>query len=317
MISFDTVLVDGNNLLQRTCYSLRDLTDHQGRPTGGIYGFFKSLASYVKDYNPKKVVVFWDGGRAQWRKELYPDYKKSRSQDKSAEAVAHYEGFLHQMRAVQDLLLSHPVYSIQIRGCEADDLIAYYSLHTELSESKLLVSMDEDFFQLLSPSFRVYSPSKECMIDLDWLQTHYQVTPQEFVILKCFTGDGSDDIVGFPGIGPSRARKIIRDLGKENPCDLKNYISPDALDYYARSGKAISVIDSSNLQTLLVNYKMMNLHVAAHYVQTSSISSELREKLSSRFSWSDSELQRKFMNYDMRSFASSFLKYKMQWKTLL
>ena len=37
--------------------------------------------------------------------------------------------------------------------------------------------------------------------------------PEQYISLKCLTGDKGDNVPGIPGIGPKRAVQLIRDYG--------------------------------------------------------------------------------------------------------
>ena len=39
-------------------------------------------------------------------------------------------------------------------------------------------------------------------------------TPEEYISMKCLTGDKGDNVAGIPGIGPKRAVSLIRDYGR-------------------------------------------------------------------------------------------------------
>ena len=71
------LLIDGNNVAYRAFHTPQgSLTTKQGEPTGVILGFLNSVKGYLEKFpEVTRVVVAWDGGKAKWRKEIYPDYK--------------------------------------------------------------------------------------------------------------------------------------------------------------------------------------------------------------------------------------------------
>ena len=50
-MTFDSIIVDGDNLCWKSFYAMYDLS-HESRPTSAIFGTIKALLSYYKKYNP-------------------------------------------------------------------------------------------------------------------------------------------------------------------------------------------------------------------------------------------------------------------------
>lgn len=73
----------------------------------------------------------------------------------------------------------------------------------------ILISSDKDFNQLLSNNLRIYNPRKDEMIRMDNCKELFGYHSHETVEYLAMVGDTSDDISGFPGIGPVKARKIL------------------------------------------------------------------------------------------------------------
>lgn len=73
----------------------------------------------------------------------------------------------------------------------------------------ILISSDKDFNQLLSNNLRIYNPRKDEMIRMDNCKELFGYHSHETVEYLAMVGDTSDDIPGFPGIGPVKARKIL------------------------------------------------------------------------------------------------------------
>ena len=85
---------------------------------------------------------------------------------------------------------------------------------------------------------------------MDNWREHYEVCPEQYISLKCLTGDKGDNVPGIPGIGPKRAVQLIRDYG-------------DAMDIYNSTPiesryKYIQALNE-NAEQLLVNYELMDL----------------------------------------------------------
>lgn len=312
------ILVDGNNLASRARHAFT-LSDSQGQNTQVIFGVLKSLQYFLKDYSPHKILIFWDAGRAQWRRNLFPEYKASRTAHAESPEEKHsYEQYIRQLGVVQELMRYHPLHSFRIQGNEADDLISYVTLFGSSLQGwkKIIISMDEDFFQLISSEVQVYSPSKECLVDLKWLQENYGVTPRQHLIMKAFTGDSSDEIPGFPQIGPKTALKIMQRMNMSE--NIKDYLSPEAISIYREKNKTSILASLESISELKRNYCMMNLQYGAVVLeQSDSIKSILTEEISKTPSLDKKVLWNKLVEADMRSFAAKFMDYCSPWESLV
>ena len=65
--------------------------------------------------------------------------------------------------------------------------------------------------QLVNNNTRVYSPTKDIIIDVDNFEKHTGVSQEVYVQYKAIMGDKSDNIDGIPGVGPKRALKILNE----------------------------------------------------------------------------------------------------------
>jgi len=92
---------------------------------------------------------------------------------------------------------------------EGDDFLAYLAIKKFQSEKIILISSDKDFNQLLNKNLRIYNPRKDEIIRLENCKDLFGYHAHETVEYLAMVGDTSDDISGFPGIGPVKARKIL------------------------------------------------------------------------------------------------------------
>jgi 5'-3' exonuclease len=69
-------IVDGNFFVNFASHSgILNLRGPKGQPTGALHTFLNTLWA-IKQKNHGNLVVVFDGGRAVWRNQLYPGYKK-------------------------------------------------------------------------------------------------------------------------------------------------------------------------------------------------------------------------------------------------
>lgn len=172
---------------------------------GGVIGYMKSLAKIVHDHRPKKIVVVWESGGSPRRRRLYPEYKQNR---KPARMNRFYDDIIpdtdenkdYQIRAIITLLRSLPVYQLYVENCEADDVIGYLcKLYRD--ETKIIVSSDKDYYQLLNENTKVFRPGKKTFVKEKDVIEEYDIHPRNFCVAKAFCGDNSDNVPGVPRVG--------------------------------------------------------------------------------------------------------------------
>jgi len=91
---------------------------------------------------------------------------------------------------------------------EGDDVAAYLS--TQLPGSNIIVSVDQDFLQLVNDNISVYSPIKDILITKANFFDIVDVEVKDFLKYKALLGDKSDNIPGIPKVGEKTAKKIIK-----------------------------------------------------------------------------------------------------------
>ena len=72
------LIIDALNMFIRN-YVVNPTLDRHGNPIGGCIGFLKSLQKVCKKFEPKEVVIVWDGHEGSQRKRsINKDYKEGR-----------------------------------------------------------------------------------------------------------------------------------------------------------------------------------------------------------------------------------------------
>ena len=67
------LIVDGLNLYLRA-FAVNGALNDNGVPVGGLTGFLRSLAYAIRETNPSRVIIAYDGqGGSQRRRKLCPD----------------------------------------------------------------------------------------------------------------------------------------------------------------------------------------------------------------------------------------------------
>lgn len=227
--SFNTLLVDGSNLLELSFKADKRLSGN-GKEIGGIFQFLLQLKIILDKYNFRYVYVFWDGARAgQFRFNELPEYKANRdktfdeadlsdymkmvnerirfmqskifNKQKVDEKKKEREIFFEQRKVIMECLEE-----LFIRQCindevEADDFIAYYVKHKKSKERIVIMSNDRDLTQLISDTVIVYVQQLKQFINK---KNHTEVMGynyQNVLLKKMLCGDDSDNIKGIKMLG--------------------------------------------------------------------------------------------------------------------
>lgn len=204
------LIVDGTQLFIRCSEApgLAALTDSQGRRTGGVVGFLRSLASYRRRFPQGSIYICWDGS-SQRRKAMFAGYKGNRG-SRSGEPSFGWAW----LREVLPMLGVHQAFNAEE---EADDVMASLVRGSLRGATNLMVTSDRDLLQVVDEFTIQLCPAtgggKERLYDPAGVEAEYGVRPSSMVQLRAISGDTSDHIPGVPGFGLKTAAKALRPYG--------------------------------------------------------------------------------------------------------
>lgn len=221
------LIIDGFNLFIN-CFTANPMMDANGEHVGGCAGFLTSMNRIVRETNPDRVMVVWDGqGGSLRRRSLYKDYKAGRKPKVNRQYDFGEQdslgSFERQLGLLRKYLTMLPVVDVCVDGVEGDDVIAC-AVRTFPDEARVVVSSDKDFYQLIDATVSVYSPRKKRLVHRDDVVKELGVLPENLVIARAMVGDSSDNIKGIPGIGIKTVVKLFPDLGAA-PIELHEIIA--------------------------------------------------------------------------------------------
>jgi DNA polymerase-1 len=271
------LIVDGNYTLYRAIYSSGDLSSSTGEPTGGIFKFLKMLRKYTKLVpSIKDVVVVFDGGRASFRKELYPEYKKkltpSTTLTEEELKKKRDHDFINKFSfsEVQSLLPQMGITTVIVPGEEADDVIFRLAQHyLSKGERTLVLSDDEDYMQFIAIGAEVYRAMKDVHVTKDNYRELMGHDPDKFVLYKALVGDGSDNINGVSGIGGTTANKIVNELPTASIEDLLKFASTPGPKYKEKLRNNIDIVER-NLKLINIDLCHLTLGTCLAALETES-----------------------------------------------
>ena len=254
-ITFKKATESNNTLLIVDALNLAFRYKHSGA-TDFATDYIRTVDSLKKSYKASHVIIACDQGSSSYRKALSPEYKQNRKDKQETQTDAEkaafelfFEDFLATIEMIKDST-SYPV--LKFQGVEADDIAAYIvSQKSKLSTDDIwLISSDRDWDLLVQPGVSRFSYVTRKEVTLDNWNTHYDFEPEDYISIKCLTGDTGDNVAGVPGIGPKRAVSLVSEYGS----------TYDIIANIPLAGKYKYIQELNNCKdTLMLNYQLMDL----------------------------------------------------------
>ena len=201
------LIVDGNSIANRAFYALPFLSNHNGQPSGAVFGFANILIKIIGELAPTHLVIAFDHARKTFRNEIYPEYKMQRKSTP--------EELISQFPLIKQMLSAMNIKTIEESGIEADDIIG--SISKSCDCTKIILSGDRDLLQLIDDNTSVWLTKKGVSevdkVDKDKIKEEFEITPEQVIELKALMGDTSDNIPGVSGVGEKTAKALILEYG--------------------------------------------------------------------------------------------------------
>lgn len=217
--------------------------------------FINVVKSLQKSYKCAKVILVSDMGSSTYRKNIYPEYKANRAEkcaNQTEKETEEFRLFFEEFERTMQIAESEfPL--LRFKGVEADDIAAYLCKYTPKNYDIYniwLMSSDKDWDLLVNENISRFSYVTRKETTWENWNTHYDCTPEQYISIKCLTGDTGDNIKGIDGIGPKRAADLIKQY--DNALDIY-YMLPISSKY-----KYIQALNDSG-ETILTNFLLMDL----------------------------------------------------------
>lgn len=232
------IVIDAGSVGAKAVFSLGSLALNKV-PTGVIYGFLLQIQRLFEEYGSNDFIFCWDS-RKSLRRELFPDYKKKRT-EKDEREKAIWEMAYEQYDLLRETILPSLGFNNQFRaeGFEADDLLFDVVTCWEDDCRKIMVSGDEDMYQALD--FCDIHKGKGSVFTKKLFERKYGITPDKWSKVKSIAGCTSDGVPGIPGVGEKTA---IRYLNNDLPFHYKTYaniVSPAGKAIIERNKKLVKL----------------------------------------------------------------------------
>ncbi|MFV1958828.1 MAG: DNA polymerase I, partial [Planctomycetota bacterium] len=206
-------LLDGMALAYRAHFAMMrsPLATSRGEATSAVFGFLAALDRIRQQETPDEIVVAFDAPEPTFRHRLYPEYKATR--EKMPEEM------IPQLDWIRRAVEGEGLPFVRLPGWEADDLIGTLARQAQAAGRDVwIVSGDKDMYQLVTDHVRLYNVMKPGQAEVHLVaapevEEKFGVGPEKVVDVLALMGDTSDNVPGVPGVGPKRARDLIRTWG--------------------------------------------------------------------------------------------------------
>jgi DNA polymerase-1 len=224
------LIIDGLNTFIRS-WTTNPAMNENGEHIGGVVGSLKSIGFQIREFNPTRVVVLFDGkGGSASRKKIFEGYKADRSKNRFRVNRAYPEmmteedeqlSMKRQFVWLADILDYLPITTMIYDGIEADDVVGYLARQVlKEDEECVIASTDKDFLQLVDSKTTVYSPTKKKTYKPDLIREEYGISPQNFLFYRVLDGDKSDNVPGVDGCGLKTIIKRFPELCEDREVSL-------------------------------------------------------------------------------------------------
>jgi 5'-3' exonuclease len=168
----------------------------------------------------------WEGGGSSRRRAIYPDYKRGK---KPARMNRFYEQDIpdtqrnrnNQIAALISMMKNLPICQVYVGDCEGDDVIGYLCKYKLRKESKVIISSDQDYYQLLNDKTRIFRLGRKEIVTYEDILGLVGVSSNNYCIAKSAVGDSSDNISGIKGAGYKTMAKRFPFLADDEEADIK------------------------------------------------------------------------------------------------
>ena len=200
-------ILDGHNILFRSYFAIRGMTNPEGESTNALFGFIRSLYKLIHDFSPSHLIAVFDGPESKKsREEIYSAYKGHRK--------GMPEDLLPQLLYAMEFCSIAGIPHLEIPGVEADDTMGSIAgWAAKRGALVYLCSSDKDLCQLVDDKiFMIQLHKENLLVDKKKVKEIYGVAPEQITDYLGMAGDPSDNIPGLEGFGPKTAAALLQEF---------------------------------------------------------------------------------------------------------
>ena len=265
------LIIDGLNTFIR-CWSSIPTMNDDGDHVGGVTGVLKSIGYAIRQVQPTRVVVVFDGkGGSVKRKKQFSGYKANRDKNKLRVNRAYSdlmndederESMKRQFVWLNEMLDGLPLTTMIYDGVEADDIMAYITTNIlKENEQAVIMSTDKDFLQLVNDTTIVWSPTKKKMYNTKLVKEEYGIESKNLLLYRVLDGDKSDNIPGVYGCGIKTVVKRFPEITGDEKLSVDDLFELCEEKVEETKGKIKIYKDIlKSKRQILLNENLMQLH---------------------------------------------------------
>ncbi len=248
------VLVDGSGYIFRAYHALPPLTrKSDGLPVGAVAGFCNMLWRLLRDKidgeKATHIAIIFDASSDTFRNQIYDQYKANRTEPP--------EDLRPQFQLIRAATRAFDLPSIEMRGYEADDLIATYArIAAEAGANVTIISSDKDLMQLINDRVTMFDTMKDKRIDAPEVIEKFGVLPDKVVEVQSLAGDSVDNVPGVPGIGIKTAAQLVAEYG-----DLEGILAAALAGKITQTKRRESLIEHAEKARISKKLVLLDAHV--------------------------------------------------------
>jgi len=221
------LIIDSPALCYRAKFAMQKVElSFEEMKTEIIFNFLNQILSLAKRFETNHFAFCWDS-RKSFRRDLYPDYKYKRKEDKTQEEIKFdslaYTQF-HRLRREVLPALGFKNNFIQT-GLEADDIIASIVI-SGVPQKHVIISRDNDLYQLLN-NCDIFDFQTLKVMDRKKFMIKYLIEPIDWKHIKKIAGCKGDNVSGINGVKEKTAIKFWRGELPEHYKAFKAIISEE------------------------------------------------------------------------------------------
>jgi 5'-3' exonuclease len=223
----DTLLaIDTGALCYRGLLSFGKDTGPKQMEHYALFGFMSGVVELTMKFRPCRFAFCFDHGRNK-RLDVFPAYKEAR--EKKAQVDPDYRnrrkavhGALERLKTMLPAA-GYPNVVYQ-DGYETDDVLAAVCLGSKKAFTDIvIVSEDQDFYQLLGHPVKIWKPRNRCFFTTRDFRVRYGIKAEDWPKVKAIGGCRGDGVPGIKGVSEETAVKYLK--GEAHPQYAKRILA--------------------------------------------------------------------------------------------
>lgn len=157
-------------------------------------GIFREMMVNIAGQSPVWVCLSCERSE-NFRCEIFPSYKENRASQRKPLGIKAFRAWIKEEYRV-----------VEMPGLEADDCLGIMQTSPDSEYEGVIWTIDKDLGTV--PGLIKFDYNEVKLVTEDEADTLFY--------LQCLTGDTTDNYKGIPGIGPAKAKKILKGKKPEN-----------------------------------------------------------------------------------------------------